>query len=145
MQSLRHIAHITVGSIHLITNDTGLENTAGNTLNAHRTDNVVRISLFKKPETDRFLLQHHLIFALQKAFLVGQGIKIFRFAAIIFFKSRAVVFVKFQRFSGKIGGKDPNVKTFGFILKIHASTPRISTWGIYFCKRDWISSSSFFV
>ena len=71
MQSLRHIAHITVGSIHLITNDTGLENTAGNTLNAHRTDNVVRISLFKKPETDRFLLQHHLIFALQKAFLVG--------------------------------------------------------------------------
>lgn len=48
MQSLRHIAHITVGSIHLITNDTGLENTAGNTLNAHRTDNVVRISPFQK-------------------------------------------------------------------------------------------------
>ena len=75
MQGFRHIAHITVFGIHLIADDTGLENAAGNVLDTHRTDNVVRISLFKKPETDRFLLQHHLIFALQKAFLVGQGIK----------------------------------------------------------------------
>ena len=72
MQSLRHIAHITVGSIHLIANDTGLENTAGNTLNAHRTDNVVRISLSKK--NDRFLSKDHLIFA-PKGFSGRQGIK----------------------------------------------------------------------
>ena len=56
MQSLRHIAHITVGSIHLITDDTGLENAAGNVLDTHGTDNVVRMFLFKQPETDSLLL-----------------------------------------------------------------------------------------